>query len=145
MRDLFVGVPDLLGRHVQGGLEQTVELTLGGGENHEALAQSTLAGGLDLKNAADCYSVICERFDNLPWVMGVVPKGESDEKVQYDKIADLLKTTEAKCILAGSEEECVSICEDYLNTAAHIAHVPGITEPRFDHDEGWGCETKALE
>ena len=89
----------------------------GGSEIVEAISRCATT---DPKYVADCYSVICERFDNLPWVMGAMPKGESDEKVQYDKIADLLKTTEAKCILAGSEEECVSIYEDYLNTAARI-------------------------
>lgn len=74
----------------------------------------------DPKYVADAYAVMRERFDNWPWVMAALPKGESDEKIIYDKIEDLRKTSEAKAILAASEEECRAIFADFEKTAEQI-------------------------
>lgn len=74
----------------------------------------------DPKYVADTYAVIRERFDNWPWVMAALPKGESDEKIIYDKIEELRKTAEAKAILASSEDECRTIYADFVTTAERI-------------------------
>lgn len=89
----------------------------GGSEIVEAISRCATT---DPKYVKEAYEVICERFDNWPWVMAALPKGDSDEKVIYDKIEDLRKTTEAKCILAGSEEECRQLYADYVATAERI-------------------------
>lgn len=89
----------------------------GGSEIVEAVSRCATT---DPKYVADCYSVICERFDNWPWVMASYPMGEDDEKVTFDKIKELLKTAEAQMILANSEEEAKAIYADYVKKAERI-------------------------
>ena len=74
----------------------------------------------DPKWVAECYRVIRERFDNLPWVMAALPKGDSDEKVIYNKIEDLRSTTEAKVILAATTEEASAIFDQFIETEKQI-------------------------
>lgn len=89
----------------------------GGSEIVEAVSRCATT---DPKYVADCYAVICERFDNWPWVMASYPMGEDDEKIIYDKIKELLNTAEAQAIMAASEEECRAVYADYLQKAERI-------------------------
>ena len=89
----------------------------GGSEIVEAVSRCATT---DPKYVADAYAVICERFDNWPWVMASYPMGEDDEKIVFDKIKELLKTAEAQMILAPTEEEAKAIYADYVQKAERI-------------------------
>lgn len=50
----------------------------------------------------------------------VVPKGDSDEKLIYDKLADMVKTEQPKVFLAATEQEAVEAYEEIVNKAEKI-------------------------
>lgn len=89
---------------------------LGGSELVEADARCATT---DPALVADTYEIIRDRFDNYPWIMGAYPHAEKneDEKVIFDKIKELVKTYEAKVIMAGSAEEAESVYEEFMSNA----------------------------
>jgi len=105
---------------IQEGNQNTVYnpwFYLGGSEIVEADARCATT---DPALVADCYSIIRDRFDNYPWIMGSYPLAgvNEDEKVIFDKIKELVKTYEAKVIMAGSSDEAAALYAEYLNNAS---------------------------
>lgn len=88
---------------------------LGGSEIVEA---NSRCATLDPALVADTYKVVREKFDNYPWVIASNPLAETDEKVIFEKIKELVKTYEAKVILSNSESSAEEAYNEYLKNAS---------------------------
>ena len=66
---------------------------------------------------ADAYKVMRSTFTNKPWISLAKPKAGTDEKIIMDKISELLKTYEARMILASTEDEFEKLYGEYVNNA----------------------------
>ena len=87
---------------------------LGGSEIVEA---DSRVAPTDPALVAEAYTVMRERFDNMPWVKAAEPIGTSDEKVILEKIKEMIKTYERNMIMAENDEAFEKLYDEYLTNA----------------------------
>ncbi|MBD5394612.1 MAG: extracellular solute-binding protein [Lachnospiraceae bacterium] len=89
----------------------------GGSETVEA---DSRCSGHDPAWTAEPYKIMRERYDNYPWIQAALPIGDTDEKMIWDTYRELLDTYQHRIILAGSEEEAISLINEFRDNAEKV-------------------------